>query len=105
MYLTRFNTQTSEPPESYSNILLKNIIFIYNRLCCCNKTCYCISIVSVTSASRYVTSASRYQSRFLMYIRGLIPQNKPRQFRLVVTMTLFLFIFTSLTQKFNGKEN
>ena len=34
---------------------------------------------SVTSASRYITSAlryhPRYQSRSLMYIRGLIPRN------------------------------
>ena len=36
-------------------------------------------MVYVTSASRYVTSAShyhpRYQSRSSMYIRGLIPRN------------------------------
>ena len=32
-------------------------------------------MVSVTSASRYVTPASRYQSRSSMYILGLIPQN------------------------------
>ena len=36
-------------------------------------------MVSVTSASRYITSASRYhpryQSRSSMYIRGLIPRN------------------------------
>ena len=32
-------------------------------------------MVSVTSASRYETSAPHYQSRFLMYIRVLIPQN------------------------------
>ena len=32
-------------------------------------------MVSVTSASRYVTSASRYQSRFSIDIRGLIPRN------------------------------
>ena len=42
-------------------------------------------MVSVTSTSRYVTSASRYQSRssMYMYIRGLLPRNWPRQFRLV----------------------
>ena len=38
------------------------------------------------SASRYITSALRYhpcyQSRSSMYIRGLIPRNWPRQFRL-----------------------
>ena len=32
-------------------------------------------MVSVTSASRYVTSVSHYQSRCLMYIQGLIPRN------------------------------
>ena len=30
---------------------------------------------SVTSASRYVTSVSRYQSRSSMYMQGLIPWN------------------------------
>ena len=64
----------------YCNILLKNINFIYNRLFCCNRTCYCVNMVSVTSSSRYtcVTSASRYypryQSRSSMYIRSLIPR-------------------------------
>ena len=50
-----------------------------SRLFCCNHTCYCVNMVSVTSASRYITSASRYhprsQSRSSMYIRGLIPRN------------------------------
>ena len=36
-------------------------------------------MVSVNSASRYITSASRYQQRYQsrssMYIRGLIPRN------------------------------
>ena len=32
-------------------------------------------MVSVMSASRYVTSASHYQSRYSMYIRGLISRN------------------------------
>ena len=36
-------------------------------------------MVSVTSTSRYITSASRYHSRYRsrssMYIRGLIPRN------------------------------
>ena len=59
----------------YSDILLKNINFAYNRLLYCNHTCYCVGFVSVASTSRYVTSASRYQSRFLMHIRGLIPRN------------------------------
>ena len=50
----------------YSDILLKkkqNINFTHNHLVCCNHTCYSADMVSVTSASRYVTSASGYQSR------------------------------------------
>ena len=43
-------------------------------------------MVSVTSVSGYITSAScyhpSYQSRSLMYIPGLIQLNWPRQFRL-----------------------
>ena len=43
-------------------------------------------MVSVTSAIRYITSASRYhpryQSRSSMYIPGRIPRNLPRQFQL-----------------------
>ena len=33
-----------------------NINFIYNRLFCCNHTCYCVGMISVTSVSSYVTS-------------------------------------------------
>ena len=48
-------------------------------LFCCNHTCFCVNMVSVTSVSRYITSASRYHPRYQrrssMYIRGLIPQN------------------------------
>ena len=59
------------------NILRKkNINFISNRLYLLQSHFfYCVGIVSVTPASRYVTSASRYQSRSSMYIRGLIPRN------------------------------
>ena len=50
-----------------------------SNLFCCNRTCYCANMVSVTSIACYITSAScyhlRYQSRSLMYIRGLIPRN------------------------------
>ena len=50
-----------------------------SRLFGCNQTCYCVNMASVTSASRSITSASRYhpsnQSRSSMYIRGLIPGN------------------------------
>ena len=63
----------------YSDILLEKHKLHLNRLFCCNHTCYYANMVSVTSASRYLTSASRYhpryQSRSSMYIRGLIPRN------------------------------
>ena len=59
----------------YEKVIKKTINFIYNRLFCCNHTCYCVSMVSVTPALRYVMSVSRYQSRSSMYIRGLIPWN------------------------------
>ena len=64
-----------------SDILLKKhkLRSIYKLLFCCNHTCFCVNIVYVTSASRFITSASRYhprcQSRSSMYIRGLIPRN------------------------------
>ena len=58
----------------YSDILLKKNT-LYNRLFCCNYTCYFVGIHgSVASASRFLTSVSRYQSRSSMYIRGLIPR-------------------------------
>ena len=60
----------------HSDILLKKHLLHLSCLFCCNHTCYCINTMSVTSASRYITSASRYhpryQSRSSMYIRGLI---------------------------------
>ena len=64
----------------YSDILLKKKQhkLHLSRLFCCNHACYCVNMVSVTSASRYIKSASRYhpriQSRSSMYIRGLIPR-------------------------------
>ena len=42
----------------YSDILLKKNHL--SRLFCCNHTCHCVNMASVTSASRYITSASRY---------------------------------------------
>ena len=63
----------------YRDILLKNINFLYHRLFSCNCTSYYVKMVSVTSAARYITSASsyhpRYQSKSSMYIRCLIPRN------------------------------
>ena len=54
------------------------------RLFRCNRTCYCIGMVSVTSASRYQRGPS-------MFIRGLIPRKWPRQFRLLCPC-FYLFI-------------
>ena len=45
-------------------------------------------MVSITSVSRYVKSALCYQSRSSMFIRGLIPRNWPRQFRLLMAYAL-----------------
>ena len=63
----------------YSDILLTKHKLHLSRFSCCYHTCYCVNILSVTSASRNVTSAScyhpRYQSRSSMYICGLIPRN------------------------------
>ena len=57
----------------YSDILLKKQHKPHlSRLFCCNHTCYCVKMISVTSASRY---HPRYQSRSSMYISGLIPWN------------------------------
>ena len=57
----------------YRYILLKKHKLHYNHLFCCNHTC--CGMVSVALAFRYLTSASCYQSRSTMYIRGLIPRN------------------------------
>ena len=63
----------------YSDILLKKHKLHLSRLFCCNHTCYCVNMVSVTSVSRYKTSASPYHpfyySRSWMYIHGLFPRN------------------------------
>ena len=53
----------------------KKTSFIYNHLFCCNPTYYYFGMFSVASTLRYVTSASRFQSRSSVYIRGLIPRN------------------------------
>ena len=68
---------------------MKVMFFIYSaeqqhnlhlsRLLCCNHTCYYVDMVSVTPVSRFITPASRYhpryQSRYSMYIHGLVPRN------------------------------
>ena len=63
----------------YSNILLKKKTTSFITVCFAAIICCCVNMVSVTSASRYIASASlyfpRYQRRSSMYIRGLIPGN------------------------------
>ena len=58
----------------YSNSLLKthklHLLFLVLLL----SHLLCVGMVSLTSASRYATSVSRFQSRSSMYIRGLIPR-------------------------------
>ena len=73
----------------YRDILLKKKHKLHSsRLFCCNYTCYCVNMASVTSVSCCITSASCYimsaswyhlcyQSRSSMYICGLIPRNFP----------------------------
>ena len=59
----------------------KSLVECCNSLFSCIQTCYCVGMVSVPSASRY-------QSRSSMYIRGLIPRIWPRQFRLEIIVDL-----------------
>ena len=66
--------------SDYQQNKLKKHELHLSRLFCCNHTCNnCVNMVSVTSASRYITSALRYhlrnQSKSSIYIRGLIPRN------------------------------
>ena len=72
-------------------------------------------MASVTSASRYITSASRYhqryQSRSSMYIRGLIPRNStelaeavPIGFLLSTALNT-MFCSSLLTQRIATKNN
>ena len=60
----------------YRDILLKKHKLHLSCLFCCNHNCYCVNMVSVTSSSRNITSASfyhpYYQSRSSMYMCGLI---------------------------------
>ena len=70
------------------NLIYSILWNVATVVCKCNRTSYCIDMLSVTTAWRYVTSASRYYSRPSMYIRGLIPRNGPRQLRLLETIKL-----------------
>ena len=77
-------------------VLFNENIAIYNRLFCCNHTCYCVNVVSETSASRDITTASRfhprYQSRSSMYIRNLIPRNSAVIAEAVPVTYLFCYV-------------
>ena len=48
----------------YSDILLEKHKLHFSSLFCCNHTCYCVNVVSVTSASHFITSASHYHPRY-----------------------------------------
>ena len=73
LIVSKFHNETHDPKGQENKIYT-----IVSRLFCCNHTCYCNNMVSVTSASRYITPAlryhPRYQSRSSMYIRCLIPR-------------------------------
>ena len=84
---------------------INNINLIYNRLLCCHNNC-CLAaitlVVCVTSASRYITSASCFtrvinidpRCTSVVWFHG-IPRNAPRQFRLgVVFSTSNLAIYS-----------
>ena len=77
-YLECIISRINEVNVFFNKILKKHKLHL-NRLFYCNHICYCVNMVSVTSTSRYITSASRYhpryQSRSSMYVRGLIPRN------------------------------
>ena len=60
-------------------------------------------MVSVTSASRYVTLGSRYQSRPSVYIRGLIARNWPEQFQFELKINLLSKILVLPKRGHNGK--
>ena len=48
----------------FCDILLKKHKLHLSRLFCCNHTCYCVNMVSVTSVLLYITSVSRYHPRY-----------------------------------------
>ena len=74
-YPRRFINRINEVYDFSIKYRYKKLNFIYNHLLCCNHTCYYVDMIYMTSASRYVKSASRYQSRSPMYILGLIQRN------------------------------
>ena len=68
------------------NLLKKHKLHL-SRLFCCNHTCYCVYMVSVRSASRYITSAthyiapaSRYHPRYLSKSIDVHPWSNSTEF-------------------------
>ena len=79
--------------------ILSSFISMFILECCNSHTCYCVGMVSVTSASRY-------QSRPWMYIRGLIPRNGPSQFRLQSEeLKLIRFMKKNIGAVYSSKKN
>ena len=82
----------------YNDILLKklklflHLVECYKRMIRCNRTFNCIGMA-------FVTSASRYQSRSLMYIRELIPRNWPRQSDWHIANFVLILLETSYCDK------
>ena len=74
-----FNQQNKWSLCFFNKISLEKHKLHLSHLFCCNHTFYCVNMVSVTSASHYIMSASHYlphyQSRSSMYISVLIPRN------------------------------
>ena len=61
--------------------------FIYSNVYCVNVVTFCFATITDTVS---MTSASCYQSRPAIYMRGLIPRNWPGQFRLCPHKELLL---------------
>ena len=59
-------------------------VFLYSFITVCFAAITLVIVLATFCdlTSHYLTSVTRYQSRSSMYIRGLIPRNWPRQFRL-----------------------
>ena len=75
--------------------LEKNINFIYNCFVCCNHTCYCVGMVSVTSASLYAIKVDPRSTSEVLF-HG-IPRNWLWQFRLNLTLIRLLIWNYALT--------
>ena len=66
-----------------------------SRLFCCNRTCYCVNMVSVMSASRSKTSAARYITSALRYQSGRVVKAYEYYQTCIATKTFEFFGFFS----------